>query len=240
MEYAMILCAGFGTRLGDLTKETPKPMLKLGDKPIIEHTILHLKMNNIINIIINLHYMADQFTNYLGNGEQYGVNITYSYEDEPLGTAGAPKKVENILEKADTFLVIYGDVVSNLNYREFIEFHQNKKALASIIIHERSVSNSIVEIDSNNKIIKFIERPSEDLLIQKKQNWVNSGIYCFNNKILDYIPAQVKCDFPQDVFPLILQAQSLFGYPLRGYRCAVDSPDRYFMLQSDYSRGAIF
>jgi NDP-sugar pyrophosphorylase family protein len=239
MTYAMILCAGFGTRLNDLTKDTPKPMLQVGGKPMLEYTIRHLKKFGVEKILINLHYLPEQITSYFGNGENFGVEIIYSYEDAPLGTAGAIKNVEDTLKQADDFLVIYGDIFTNLNYADFINFHKSKdNALASIIVHERAKSNSIVEIDENKRVVKFIERPTEEQLKLKTQNWVNSAVYCFNKEILELIPEGFS-DFPKDIFPKVLSAESLYALPLSGYRCAVDSAERYSMLQLDYENGKI-
>jgi len=236
----MILCAGFGTRLNELTKDTPKPMLKVGDKPILEHTINHLKKSGITKIIINLHYLPEQITSYFENGEKFGVEIVYSYEDQPLGTSGAIKKVEKTLCESNSFLVIYGDILTDLNYSDLIKFHKSKreKALASIIVHERAKSNSIVEINEENRVIKFVERPSEEQLALKTQNWVNSGIYCFDKKVLDLIPEGFS-DFPKDIFPKIMNLEGLYAQPLSGYRCAVDSVERYSMLKLDYENGKI-
>lgn len=238
MIYALILCAGFGKRLGDITVGIPKPMLRLGDIPILEHIILNLKRSGIKNFIINLHYMSNKITSYFGNGERLGISIQYSYEESPLGTAGALKKVEDKLNNADQILVIYGDVITNQNFSELINFHKNKKAFASIIVHERAKSNSIVELDENNKIVKFIERPTEKQILDKKQNWVNSGLYLFNKEIFKFIP-EGKSDFPKDIFQKLSKAEKLYGFPLNGYRCAIDSPERFFMLQCDYNNGLI-
>lgn len=241
MTSAMILCAGFGTRLGDLTKDTPKPMLELEGKPILEHTILHLKKLGIENIVINLHYLADKITSYFNDGKKFGINITYSYEEKPLGTAGALKKVEKHFKNDDNFLLLYGDIISNQNYSDLLDFHISKNdAIATIILHERAKSNSIVEMDNDNKIVKFIERPTNATLFeQKTQNWVNSGLYCFNKKIFDFIPANTFCDFPSDIFSKLVEDGNLYGYPLTGYRCAIDSEDRYNCAQKDYSNNCL-
>lgn len=239
MTSAMILCAGFGTRLNELTKDTPKPMLEVGGKPILEHTINNLKKAGVKDIIINLHYLHEKITDYFADGSKLGVKITYSYEEHPLGTAGAVKNVESLLCNEDHFLVIYGDIFTNLDFKEFIDFHASKAdAVGSIIVHERDKSNSIVEMDENNRIIKFIERPDEAELLKKKQNWVNSSIYCFNKSIFDYIPPE-KSDFPKDIFSILVNEKKLYAFPLKGYRCAVDSQERYFMLKSNYKDGAI-
>ncbi|HOT74244.1 MAG TPA: nucleotidyltransferase family protein [Candidatus Wallbacteria bacterium] len=227
LSAAMILCAGFGTRMHDFTKDLPKPMLQIGPKPLLEYTITHLAKSGITNIVINLHYLPEKITAHFGDGRRFGVNISYSPEEKPLGTAGAVKKAEAFLNKYDDFLVLYGDIVCTQDYAALHAFHKSRPdAAASIILHERAKSNSVVEIDDKNKIVRFIERPEKEVA-DKKQNWVNSGLYCFNKKILDYIPPEEFCDFPKNIFSRLVSEGSLYGFPLNGYRCAIDSPDRY-------------
>jgi NDP-sugar pyrophosphorylase family protein len=235
----MILCAGYGKRLGDLSKDLPKPMLPLGGKPILEHTISHLAGLGVNNIVINLHYLPDVITDYFRDGTKCGVHIHYSYEDTPVGTAGAVKKAEALLRKYDNFLVLYGDIVCNQDYRNLLSFHaSNKNAMGTIILHERNKSNSIVEMDVNNRITRFIERPETDVP-DKKQNWVNSGLYCFSNSIIDRIPAGKLIDFPRHIFPGLVDEGLLYGFPLQGYRCAIDSQERYQMAIDDYNEARI-
>ncbi len=240
MNAAMILCAGIGSRLGDYTKDIPKPMLPVSGKPLLEYTIGHLSKLKINEIVINLYYLAEKITSYFQDGSRWNVRIKYSYEEGPLGTAGAVWKAGNILKRFEDFFVLYGDVICNQNYIDLLEFHKSKSdAIASIILHERARSNSVVEMDSENKIMKFIERPKQEIR-NKKQNWVNSGLYCFNRSILDYIPANQFCDFPKDIFPSLLAEGSMYGFPIEGYRCAVDSSERYKSLQKDFKKRKIF
>jgi len=239
MTAAMILCAGYGKRLGDLSRDLPKPMLPLGGRPILEHTISHLAGLGINNIVINLHFLPDVIAGYFGDGNIWGVHINYSYEDSPVGTAGAVKKAEALLRNYEPFLVLYGDIVCNQDYRDLLNFHtSNKNALGTIILHERSQSNSIVEIDGNNRITRFIERPETDVP-DRKQNWVNSGLYCFSNTIIDRIPGGELVDFPRHIFPGLVDEGRLYGFPLQGYRCAIDSPERYRMVIEDYNEAKI-
>jgi NDP-sugar pyrophosphorylase family protein len=229
---AMILCAGFGTRLGGLTANTPKPMLSVAGKPILEHTVRHLAKLGITDIFINLHFLPEQITNHFGSGKNFGLNITYSYETAPLGTAGAVKKIENNLSFFDNFLVLYGDIITNENFAQLINFHKEKNCTASIILHEREKSNSIVEIDGNSMVTRFVERP-QNPAEPKKQNWVNSGLYCFKKEILKLIPENTVCDFPKDIFGILVEQKNLYGKPLTGYRCAIDSQARYLKACND-------
>ena len=236
MLKAMILCAGYGTRLKEYTKDLPKPMLPISGKPMLEYTIKHLASLGITNLIINLHYLADKIVSYFQDGKKWGVKIKYSYEEKPFGTAGAVKKAENLLQKTENFFLLYGDTICNENYQNLLNSHKNKsEAIATIILHKRIKSNSIVEIDKENKITKFIERPQEKGN-HNKEHWVNSGLYCFNKEILEYIPEAVYSDFPKDIFPKLIASSRLYGYPLKGYRQAIDSPDRYFLVQKDFKK----
>jgi len=240
MNTAMLLCAGFGTRMQALTREIPKPMLPVSGKPILEYTIGHLSKLGIHNIVINLHYLSEKIVSYFGDGKKFNVHIDYIYENEPLGTAGAVKNAEKYLISAGSFLVLYGDVVANENYSKVSEFNESRSdAVATIVLHERNKSNSVVEMDKERKIIRFIERPAEEVK-DKKQNWVNSGLYCFKKNILEYILAGVYSDFPKNIFPKLVSEGSLYGYPLSGYRCAVDSPERYQSLKEDFARLKLF
>jgi mannose-1-phosphate guanylyltransferase/phosphomannomutase len=236
MKAAMLLCAGFGKRLKELTDDNPKPMLKVFGKPILEYAINHLSKLGIKNIFINLHYMADKISSYFKNGEKWNVNIKYCYEDYPLGTAGAVKNIENQLLKYENFFVFYGDIVTNENFNNLLNFHLSKNdSVATIIIHKRKKSNSIVKIDNENKVIEFIERPNS-FNKYSENHWVNSGLYCFDKKILSYIPKNTICDFPKDIFPLLLKKGEIYGYPLKSYRCAIDSKERLEILQNDIKR----
>lgn len=237
MSSAVILCAGYGTRLKEHTKQTPKPMLLLSGKPILEYTIRHLAKLDINNIFINLHYRGNQIKSYFKDGNKWGVNISYRWEKTILGTAGAVKNMEDYLKDLDIFLVLYGDVICNEDYRKFIGFHRSKRgAAASIIIHKRQKSNSIVKIDRTNMITDFIERPDQQEDTDGVSYWVNSGLYVFDKKILEYIPSGQYCDFPRDIFPKLVSEKCIYGYPLKNYRCSIDSPDRYKQAQNDLGK----
>ncbi len=241
MNTAMVLCAGFGTRLLDLTKEKPKAMLPINGRPLLEYTISNLAGAGVDRLIINLHYLAEQITRYFGDGSDFGVTISYSYEEEPLGTSGALKKAQSLLESEDQFLVIYGDILTNQDYRKLISAHNETEAIGTITLHRRSSSNSIVEMDESRRIINFIERPNEKKAEEYiSPFWVNSGLYCFQSSVFDFIGREGFSDFPKDIFPEIIRQGKLYGYPLEGYRCAIDSPERYKKVCDDVKKGIVF
>lgn len=232
MKTAFILCAGFGKRLNKLTQKNPKPMLLVDKKPILEYTIEHLSQLGIKNIIINVHYLAEQFISYFQNGKKWNVSIKFIYEKNPLGTAGAVKNIENIIKDND-FLVLYGDIICNEDYLKLYKFHTNKKSVATIIIHKRKISNSIVRINKDDLITEFIERPKKNI---ENNNWVNSGLYCFNKNIFNYIQKGFS-DLPKDIFPKLVENKLIYGYSLNSYRCAIDSEKRYNKVIDDHKKG---
>lgn len=231
---AVILAAGFGTRMKEYTKNLPKPMLPLNGKPMIEYTIRQMAAHGITDIAMNLHYHADKISDYFGSGEKFGVNITYVHEDAPTGTAGGVKKLSEFCKTAENLIVIYGDIITDLNYTDFISAHEKHNKMATICVHKRLKSNSIIDFDHDMKITSFIERPSEEIL-KKYTNefWVNSAVYCFKPEILDLIKADTIQDFPKDIFPGIIANNDLYAYKLTARRYAIDSEEKYLEANDD-------
>jgi len=223
---AMVLSAGYGTRLGDVTRETPKPMLRLEGRPLLEYIICHLARHSFNQIAVNLHYMPDGIRDYFGDGSRLGVELVYSYEPELLGTAGGVKKMEGFLRAGEAFIIHYGDVLTDQDFTAMLHFHRERKALVTLLVHQRARSNSVVSLDREGRIIGFLERPTEEARRRVQSPWVNSGICICDPQFLDEIPADVASDLPRDIFPKLIDSNRLFGFPLSGYRCALDSPDR--------------
>src|SRR5687767_314215 len=136
----MVLCAGFGTRLGELTREIPKPMLPLNEHPMLAYILGHLKCHGFCEVAINLHFKPELITSYLGNSPD-GLSLTYSHEPALLGTAGGVKKLEPFFRTEDSFLVQYGDVVTDHDFSEMVRFHRERHALATLLVHRRASSN---------------------------------------------------------------------------------------------------
>ncbi len=199
---ALILAAGKGSRLGDITETIPKPMIKYKGKPILEHNIMLCKKFGVTDLYINTSHLANIIQEYFKNGEKWGVKITYSYEEELLGTSGAINNFRNSFSEVD-FFVIYGDNFSEINLLELKKMKEDKKAIAAIAFHYREdVSMSgVAEFDKDNKVTMFIEKPKPGTTTS---NWVNAGIYFLDSKIIYKIPSGFS-DFAKDIFPQLMK-----------------------------------
>ncbi|MBF0207276.1 MAG: nucleotidyltransferase family protein [Oligoflexia bacterium] len=241
MSVVFILCAGRGKRLESLTDNISKVMLPVSGRPLLEWTIIHCKRLGFTQIVLNLHFNGEQIKEHFSDGKKWGVKICYLEEDHLLGTAGAIHNAKSFLEGEENFLVLYGDVITNYDYRSLLIFHKKHSfAVATIVVHERRNSNSIIEVDRNNLVTRFVERPLlEEIEKRVPPYWVNSGIYCFSNKIFEYIPSKYPSDLPRDVFGKLVDEGTLYAIPIEGYRCAVDSPERYQEVQFAYKNKII-
>lgn len=233
----MVLCAGYGTRLGKLTSEIPKPMLPLRGQPILAHIISHLQKHGFDQIGINLHFMPEAIRNHFGDGTKWNVKLNYSVEPQLLGTAGGVKNMETFLRSNEAFLVHYGDILTDQDFSAMLHFHQQRQALVTLLVHERARSNSVIVMNRENHIVKFLERPSDEERRGVESPWVNSGICICAPELFDYIPAPGPADLPRDVFPKLIEGGRIFGFPLSGYRCAIDSPDRLTEAENALAEG---
>ncbi|MCL4788750.1 MAG: nucleotidyltransferase family protein [Verrucomicrobia bacterium] len=234
---AMLLCAGYGTRLGELTREIPKPMLPLNHYPMLAYLIAHLKRQGFDEIAINLHFKPELIQNYFGDGSRFGVKLTYSHEPVLLGTAGGVKNVERFLRAEPAFLVQYGDILTDQDFTVMLRFHRERSALITLLVHQRARSNSVVALDAERRITSFVERPTEEARQGQTSPWVNSGVCVCAPEVLEHIPSNTACDLPRDVFPRLVGTGRLFGFPLSGYRVAVDSPERFAEARAALAQG---
>ncbi|MFA5804223.1 MAG: nucleotidyltransferase family protein [Melioribacteraceae bacterium] len=242
---AIILAAGKGERLVEITKQTPKPMIKYNGKPILQYNIEMCKKYGVDEIYINLHHLAEMITEYFGNGEKFGVTVKYSYEDKLLGTSGAVKKISKEFwssevsnspglpalnsqspSVSESFFVLYGDQFSEFNLNLLIKKYNENDCIASIAFHYREdVSHSgIAEFDVDGRIERFIEKPKEG---ESDSHWVNAGIYYLNPRILEYIPEGFS-DFGRQIFPKLLKKNlPLYGVCERKEVKIFDTPEMY-------------
>jgi mannose-1-phosphate guanylyltransferase/phosphomannomutase len=228
---AVIMAGGEGSRLRPLTCDRPKPMVPICDKPMMEYIVELLLEHNVRDLAVTLQYLPEKIKDYFGNGEDFNVNFVYFLEDEPLGTAGSVKNASSFLD--ETFLVISGDCLTDINLTEAMEFHRRNKALATIVLtpQENPLEYGIVITDEKGKITRFLEKPRWGEVFS---DTVNTGIYILEPEVLDYVPAGKKFDFSKDLFPLLMKNdQPLFGCVLSGYWCDIGSIEQYRQAHYD-------
>ena len=228
---AVILAAGKGSRLGAITSETPKPLLPVNGKPVLRHLVELCARHGIGEVFINTHYLAARIRSALGDGSEFGVCITYSYEDELLGTAGALSAFRDALT-GDAFLVIYGDNFMDYDLAELLRFHHKKGGIATVALYElEDVSHSgIAVLDDEQRILRFIEKPRPEEAVS---NLVNCGLYVLSPEILDDIPEGFS-DFGRDIFPALLQQnRKLYGYVMDHALIPIDTVEMYNKAQRE-------
>ena len=230
---AMLLSAGYGTRLGQLTETVPKPMLPIAGKPLLAHLIAYVASHGFDEVMINLHYRPEMIRDYFGDGAVFGVKLHYSHEETLLGTAGALKKVEWFFADVDEFLVVYGDLLIDQDLALLLALHRRERAAATLLVHQRHDSNSLIRVGPDQRILDFIERPTDAERRAARYPWVNSGVQLLSPRLLDCIPADRPADLPRDLYVPLVREERFFALPLSGYRCAIDSPERYRQSQSD-------
>jgi NDP-sugar pyrophosphorylase family protein len=234
---ALVLCGGYGTRLGDLTADLPKPMLPIGDRPLLAHILCFLAHYGYERVAINLHHKPEAITGFFALGERYGVRLSYLHEETLSGTAGILKRLGPFADDLEQLLVLYGDLLLDLDLNEMLAFHHQRAALATILVHQRSGSNSLVQLDNEGRVTGFHERPSEAERAAHAYPWTNSGVQIVNRRLMALIPEYVPCDLPRDVYMPLHRQERIFGLPLAGYRCAIDSPARYAEAQAAFNDG---
>ncbi|MCK4757534.1 MAG: NDP-sugar synthase [Thermoplasmata archaeon] len=211
---AVILAGGVGKRLRPLTEYRPKPLIPVAGRPCIDFVIRSLVSGGFKEIIVTTGYLSDRLIKRIGDGSQYGATILYSFEEEPMGTAGAVKKVADFLD--DTFVVASGDLLADIDMGALYKYHKDKEAMATMALTKVSdpIDFGIVGLNKTNKIIKFAEKPEKKDVFS---NLINAGIYVLEPEILDIIPEDTPYDFSKQVFPTMLEnEQALYGKMIKG------------------------
>lgn len=223
----VILAGGRGTRLKPYTTIFPKPLMPLDDMPILEVVIRQLKRAGLAEITMAVGHLASLLEAYFSDGSKWGVEIEYSLEDKPLGTAGPLALIEDL---RDTFLVMNGDVLTTLNYAELIEYHQREKAIATVAMYDKEVEITLGVLKANerNEVYDYIEKPTI-----KYQ--VSMGIYVFEPHVLDYIKPGEACDLPDLIKTLIEHDESVKGYHFNGYWRDIGRQEDYEKAMEEFA-----
>ncbi|MEZ5238158.1 MAG: sugar phosphate nucleotidyltransferase [Microthrixaceae bacterium] len=233
----MIMAGGEGTRLRPLTSNAPKPMMPLANRPMMEHVVTLLRKHGITEIVVTVAFMADTIRTYFGDGSEFGVQMTYATEETPLGTAGSVRNASDQLD--DTFLVISGDVLTDIDLGAIIEAHRRADAVATIglVRVDNPLEYGIVITDDEGNIERFLEKPTWG---QVFSDTINSGIYVLEPRIFDWIPPEQSVDFSGEVFPAVLEAgERILGAVGEGYWEDVGTLDAYVRTHKDILDGRV-
>jgi mannose-1-phosphate guanylyltransferase len=235
---AMVLAAGKGTRLFPLTGEIPKPMAPVVDKPVIQHIFELLAGAGVDEVHVNVCYLADAILDFYGEETQVdGMSINFSRERELMGTAGGVKRLADRFD--ETFVVIMGDALTDVDVRELVDFHKNQGSLATIALMRVADTSQYgtVELDSENNIVTFQEKPT---LEEAMSNLANTGIYVLEPEVLEYVPENTFFDFAKDLFPRLLEAGEKFtGYEGDFYWSDIGTLEAYRAAQHDVLTGKV-
>lgn len=231
------MAGGEGTRLRPLTCNLPKPMVPIVNKPMIEHIVELLVSHEIRDILVTLYYLPEEVVSVLGDGSNFGANITYSIETEQLGTAGSVKKLESKLD--ETFLIVSGDSLTDFDLQEIIFFHRQKKAAATVALArvENPLEFGLVITDPDQRIRRFVEKPGWGEVFS---DTVNTGIYVLEPQVFKTMEYGKSYDFSRDLFPILLEKdEPLYGCTAQGYWCDVGNLQQYRQAQVDVLDGRV-
>jgi mannose-1-phosphate guanylyltransferase / phosphomannomutase len=240
---AVIMAGGQGTRLRPLTSNQPKPMIPIVGIPCMEHIVNLLKSHGFEDIVVTLQFLPDEIRDDFGDGSDWGVDMRYSVEDVPAGTAGSVKMAEEELralgDPDERFLVISGDALTDADLTHLLEFHGEKGSEATMVL--KSVENpldfGIVITEEDGRISRFLEKPAWG---QVFSDTVNTGIYLLESSVLDEIPAEGEYDFSKDLFPRLLEdGRPMYGYITEDYWEDIGTLEQYSVAQRDVLDGKV-
>ena len=235
---ALILAGGKGTRLRPLTVYTPKPIVPVCNRPFLLYQLDTLKRAGVTDVTLSLSYQPHKIEEKLGDGSDYGVHITYTTEPQPMGTAGAYKFAEDLIREPT--VVFNGDIVTDLDLRAVIRQHNERKALATVVLApvENPSAYGVVETGGDGRVKVFSEKPRAE---EVSVNTINAGTYILDPKVLDMIPAGESYSFEYDLFPDLLKRDKRFyaHVPDGAYWLDIGSPARYLQVHHDILAGRV-
>lgn len=225
---AVVMAGGYGSRLRPLTNEIPKPMLPLGDKPLVEHTIDSLRKYGIQHVYMATHYKPEAFSKHFGDGRAFGVQIDYIHEEQPRGTAGV---LATLPKGDDPLLVINGDIVTDVSYGAILRFHQESDAEMTVGVcqYDFSVPYGVMEMDGTN-ILGVKEKPTHRF-------FVNAGIYVIERSAARHVPAECSFDMPQLIESLVAMEKKVIGFPISEYWLDIGRVSDYEKALADAGAG---
>ena len=231
---AMILAAGFGTRLKPLTDNLPKPMFPVLNRPLLEHTLNFLSSQGVHDIIVNVHHLPNKIIDYFGDGSEFGVHLKFSHEEEILGTAGGLKKAQSFLEK-ETFLVLNSDVLANIDLQNVLSFHKEKEACLTLVVRQDTHPEKFkpIELADDGRITRFVDASIKNPPA-KTQRVMFTGIQIMEPEIFSRIPPEKFFGTAEDVFPNMVEDElPIYGYTHDKYWIDMGTRETYVQAQAD-------
>jgi NDP-mannose synthase len=225
---AVVLAGGKGARLAPYTRILPKPLMPIGDMPILEVILRQMKIAGIDDVVLTVGHLSELLRAFFQDGQNLGIKISYSYEDKPLGTAGPIALIDSLDE---SFLVTNGDVLTTLRFGDLLKFHKEQQAVATIAVHHRKINIDlgVIQWDGQPNISGYIEKPTYDYC-------VSMGVYVFDPRVINYIPRNEYLDFPNLVRILIDAGEKVVGYQFDGYWQDLGRPDDYELAMLDFEK----
>lgn len=226
---AVILAGGEGRRLRPYTTVLPKPLMPVGNTPILETVVRQLKRDGFERLTIAVGYLAQLIEAYFSDGSRFGIAIDYSFEDRPLGTVGPLTLIDR---PDDDFLVMNGDILTDLSYADFMAAHKARGAIASICVYQKDVliSLGILDLNENDEVIGYTEKPTHHYI-------ASTGIYCFNPAVIDHIPKGQRFDLPDLVLKLMAEGQKVWAYRFDGKWLDIGRPEDYEIAADEFEKG---
>ncbi len=223
---AVVLAGGKGARLAPYTRILPKPLMPIGEMPILEVLLRQMKRAGVEEVVLTVGHLAQLRRTFFMDGEQWDLCISYSYEEQPLGTAGPLALIPGLDE---TFLVTNGDVLTTLDLQDLLRFHRQQGGIATIAVHKRQVKIDlgVIQWNGDASIKGYIEKPVYDYT-------VSMGIYVFEPRVMQYIPHNQHLDFPDLVLKMIAAGERVCGYAFDGYWMDLGRPDDYAQAAEDF------
>lgn len=223
---AVVLAGGQGTRLAPYSVVFPKPLMPIGDMPILELLLRQLRNGGVSGVTVAVGHLSSLIMAYFGKGEKIGLPIEYSHEETPMGTAG-PLSLVTGLDRA--FFVMNGDLLTDINFGEMIQAHHESGATATIGLYDRelTIDLGVIETDDAGHVLRYIEKPSY-------RYDVSMGIYIFEPRAINHVPKDKRFDLPDLVRALIAANETVVGYKHRGYWLDIGRPDDYRRAQEDF------
>jgi mannose-1-phosphate guanylyltransferase/phosphomannomutase len=234
---AVVMAGGEGTRLRPLTSNQPKPMVPVAGKPCMQHIIELLRRHDMTDIVVTVAYLPQVIRGYFDDGAALGVELHYSVEERPLGTAGSVKNAEELLD--ETFLVISGDALCDFDLRALIDHHRSRGATATLAL--KSVENplefGVVIVDADGRVERFLEKPSWG---QVFSDTINTGVYVLEPEVLRAVPPGMPYDFSKQLFPDLLErGKPILGHQCDGYWQDIGNLDQYRQANFDALDGRV-